>query len=96
MVLEVEECSKDIGNLCCSANASSPLPTPQAASEITLENQDIQPDPAQILLHSSHLRCSTELNIFIETIDSHRPMSSLALLDSGATGCFIDEDFIKS
>ena len=95
-VLEVEECSEDIENLCCSANASSSLPTPQAASEITLENQDIQPDPAQILLRSSHLRRSTELKIFIETIDSHRPMSSLALLDSGATGCFIDEDFIKS
>ena len=50
----------------------------------------------QIYIRSTNLRCSTELKIWIQTIDSSHPMAVDALLDSGATGMFIDSEFIKA
>src|SRR6202012_5721871 len=50
--------------------------------------------PEQILVRSSHNRHSTEIALQLESVDSHHPMAISALLDSGATGLFIDADFV--
>ena len=50
--------------------------------------------PEQILVRSSHNRHSTEIALQLESVDSHHPMAVSALLDSGATGLFIDADFV--
>jgi len=48
------------------------------------------------LIRTISNRNSTELQIHVETISSHHPISVKALLDSGATGLFIDEDFVRA
>ena len=62
----------------------------------TCSTKDVSIGSLHFLVRSSHLRRSTELSLHIETIDSHHPMGITALLDSGATGLFIDEDFVKA
>jgi hypothetical protein len=51
--------------------------------------------PNRILLRSMEPQ-STELNLHLESISSHHSMGVTALLDSGATGLFIDSDFIHA
>jgi hypothetical protein len=47
-------------------------------------------------LYSTHLHRSTELKVHLQTLDSSQPMAVDALLDSGATGMFIDHEFVKT
>src|SRR5467141_4950264 len=49
-----------------------------------------------ILIHSSTLRRGTELPLHIHTIGSNTPLLINALIDSGATGRFIDIDYVRS
>ena len=56
--------------------------------------QDL-PTP-HILIRTISNRNSTELTIQLESISSHHPMTVTALLDSGATGLFIDADFVQA
>ena len=56
--------------------------------------QDL-PTP-HILIRMISNRNSTELTIQLESISSHHPMTVTALLDSGATGLFIDADFVQA
>jgi hypothetical protein len=63
------------------------------APSLKLEEDSI---PLKILIRSTTPRYSTELLIQLESIYSHRPMAVKALLDSGATGLFIDADFVKA
>ena len=48
------------------------------------------------LIRNLSNRNSTELLIQVETVSSHHPIAVKALLDSGATGLFIDEDFVRA
>ena len=50
----------------------------------------------RIYIRSANLRRSTELKIQVQTVDSSHPMAVDALLDSGATGMFIDVEFAKA
>jgi hypothetical protein len=47
-------------------------------------------------IYTTHLHQSTELKVHLQTLDSGQPMEVDALLDSGATGMFIDQEFIKA
>ena len=64
----------------------------------TLEKDapEIEIDPHRILIHSASLRRSTELQLHIESVSNHWPIGVIALLDSGATGLFIDEEFAEA
>ena len=55
----------------------------------------LSPTP-RIYIRSANLRRSTELKIRIQTVDSSHPMAVDALLDSGATGMFIDVEFARA
>lgn len=52
--------------------------------------------PERILVRSISKPHSTELKIYLESVSSHQPMGVTALLDSGATGLFIDSDFVHA
>jgi len=60
------------------------------------EKQQDMSNPSHILIRTISNRNSTELPIQLETTSSHHPISITALLDSGATGLFIDDDFVRS
>ena len=53
-----------------------------------------RPMSNNILIRTISNQRSTELQIQLESISSHHPMAVTALLDSGATGLFIDIDFV--
>src|SRR5882724_3313604 len=53
-------------------------------------------DPTPILVRSTTLLRETELPLHIHTIGSNTPLLINALIDSGATGKFIDMDYIRS
>jgi len=57
---------------------------------------DVSPEDVPRLIRTISNRNSTELQIQIETVSSHHPISVKALLDSGATGLFIDKDFVRA
>ena len=61
-----------------------------------VSTEDSKDLPTHILMRSISNRNSTELLIQLETTSSHHPIAVKALLDSGATGLFIDEDFVKA
>ena len=62
---------------------------------LTPNSPQYTPSP-RIHIRSTTLRRSTELKIRIHTVDSAHPMAVDALLDSGATGMFIDAEFAKA
>ena len=69
----------------------------ESSPTVPLEDMPINdPDPNHILIRSSRLRNSTELQLHIESVSSHHPMGVTALLDSGATGLFIDADYVHA
>ena len=53
-------------------------------------------DSTFILIRSAQLQHSTELKLKLESIDSHQLIDAKALLDSGATGLFIDAQFVEA
>lgn len=56
----------------------------------------VEQPPERVLLRSARIKKSTELDVQLESVDSHQPFDAKALLDSGATGLFIDDDFVKA
>src|SRR6201985_3206221 len=54
--------------------------------------------PPFILVRScgSSKRSSTNLKLHLEPVDSHQPMDATALLDTGATGLFIEEPYVEA
>ena len=56
----------------------------------------VSPEDVPCLIRTISNRNSTELQIQIETVSSHHPIAVKALLDSGATSLFIDEDFVRA
>src|SRR5215472_4077424 len=49
-----------------------------------------------ILIRSNRLKHSTEIPLQLESVDSHYPFDTKALLDSGAMGLFIDDTYVKA
>ena len=60
------------------------------------EDSKVLPTYPDTLIRTITNRNSTELKIFLESISSHHPMAVSALLDSGATGLFIDTEFVQA
>jgi len=53
-------------------------------------------DPPYVLMCSVTLQRSTHIPLTIHTIDSNFPMAMNALIDCGATGQFIDIEYVRS
>ena len=48
------------------------------------------------MLEEKRLACSLKLKVELEATDTGEVKSVSALLDSGATGMFIDRDYVKN
>ena len=68
--------------------------TPELEEEAPQPDSD-PPPPERILLRSARVKGSTELTLMLESTDSHQPFAAKALLDSGATGLFIDAAYVS-
>lgn len=76
--------------------SSTPDPTVSESDKEAPEPPNETPPPPIILLRSSQVKGSTELSLMLESVDSHRPFAAKALLDSGATGLFIDAAYAEA
>src|SRR5882724_1797050 len=56
----------------------------------------LQPSKDPILVQSTLLRRGTDVPLCLSTVDSNTPMFVEALVDSGATGMFIDIEVVRS
>src|SRR5467141_2000507 len=74
----------------------SPIDEPKTEKAVPQESPRQPPDSTPILIHSSTLRIGMELPLHIHTIGSNTPLLINALIDSGATGRFIDIDYVRS
>ena len=66
---------------------------------LTLEGSSVVDSlspPDRILIRSGELRRSTYLDLQLQTLSGGTLLSQRALLDSGATGLFIDEKFVRA
>lgn len=86
----LEECTDSNSNI---QDPEVAVPNIENAKVVPESDLTISP---RILIRSSHLRRSTELKVHLQSISSHHPMGANALLDSGATGLFIDAEFVKA
>src|SRR5882672_2828180 len=74
----------------------SPVDEPKTEKAMPRESSRQPPDATPILIRLSTLRRGTELPLRIHTIGSNTPLLINALIDSGATGQFIDIDYVRS
>src|SRR5467141_3507139 len=74
----------------------SPVDEPKTEKAVPQESPHKPPDSTPILIRSSTLRRGTELPLHIHTIGSNTPLLINALIDSGATGQFINVDYVRS
>ena len=82
-----------------SMNAASQSPVLSTIPEVQSTNPaTTEEHPPFILVRScgSSKRSSTNLKLRLEPVDSHQPMDATALLDTGATGLFIDEPYVEA
>ena len=52
--------------------------------------------PPRIFIRSTRLKVSTHIDVQLETLDTRAKISVTALLDSGATGMFLDTKWVKA
>ena len=50
---------------------------------------------SQVLFQSPENQCFPSINIYVNTIDTHQTFKVNALLDSGATGLYVDRNWIE-
>src|SRR5882672_6225054 len=74
----------------------SPIDEPKTEKAMPQEPPCQPSDPTPILICSTTLRRGMELPLLIHTIGSNTPLLINALINSGATGQFIDVDYIIS
>jgi len=82
-----------------TAHLDTPLP-PKSAQNNPEEVAPSTPKPEEkpadfILIRSTRVKRSTELDVRLESVDSHQLFHAKALLDSGAMGLFIDAGFAE-
>src|SRR5882724_9157686 len=77
--------------------------TPPSPVTIELRTESVMPKhptpqlaETPLLVRSATLQRGTDIPLRLNTIDSNTPMSVEALIDSGATGMFINIEFIRS
>src|SRR5688572_29398622 len=51
--------------------------------------------PSRIYIRTAKVKTSTHLSVLLKTVDTGLRLSVNALLDSGATGLFLDSKFVK-
>ena len=76
-----------------SSTTDTTSPEPEEAAPQPVSDP---PPPERILLRSARVKGSTELTLMLESTDSHQPFAAKALLDSGATGLFIDAAYAEA
>ena len=74
----------------------SPVAETKTKKAMPQEFSSQPPDPTPVLIHSTTLWRGTELPLQIQTVGSNTPMLISTLIDSGATGQFIDIDYVQS
>ena len=52
--------------------------------------------PAKIFIRSTRVKVSTQIDIQLQTLDTGSRVTVTALLDSGATGIFLDRKWVKA
>src|SRR5882724_2587554 len=70
--------------------------TPQSPVTTNLRTEQAMHELPPILICSATLHRGTDIPLQLSTIDSNTPMSIKAFIDSGATGLFIDIDYMRS
>jgi hypothetical protein len=76
-----------------TTSVDSPLPS--VISESPVEITTFTSLPEKIYIRSTRLKFSTQLPICFRTLDTGVSLAVTALLDSGATGLFLDSRFVK-
>src|SRR3979490_1062867 len=72
-----------------------PPPIPDQ-TEIQPAMPEKQPPPPHIYIHSADTRRCTRVPLKVQSVDTGPPLAIDALLDSGATGMFIDIEFVRA
>src|SRR5882724_7330749 len=70
--------------------------TPQSPVTTEPRTKQAVPELPPILIHSATLCRGTDIPLQLSTVDSNTPMSIKDLIDSGATGLFIDINYMWS
>ena len=93
-VLEVEESENDDFTSPIEVVPKPPQPTPKPLFRRNWERRRL---PAHYVLsaNSNAPRTSLDLNIELQMTDDGKRIATKALVDSGATGSFIDQDFVR-
>src|SRR5882724_1025105 len=63
--------------------------------QVMPEQPPLQPSKEPILVQSTSLQRGTDIPLCLSTVDSNTPMLVEALINSGATGMFIDIEFVR-
>ena len=74
----------------------SPAMTKLNTKQVMPEQPTLQPSELPFLVHLATLQRRTEIPLQLRTIDSNTPISVEALIDLGATGLFIDIEYVWS
>src|SRR5882724_13598420 len=74
----------------------SPVTTEPRTEPVMPKHPMPQPTETPLLMRSATLRRGTDIPLHLNTVDSNTPMSVEALIDSGATGMFINIEFVRS
>lgn len=79
---------------------SNKIPTPKKQSSDEIKTMSEDPSsfsslPERIYIRTAKMKFSTQLNVQLKTLDTGVRISLTALLDSGATGLFLDSKFVK-
>lgn len=61
-----------------------------------MSKQESFPYPERVYIRSTKLKFSTHIQVQLKTLDTGAKMDLQALLDSGATGLFLDTQFVKA
>src|SRR5882724_2693134 len=69
---------------------------PQSPVTTEPRTKQAMPELPPFLICSATLHRGTDIPLQLNTIDSNAPLSIKALIDSGATGLFIDTDYVQS
>src|SRR5882724_11425613 len=77
-------------------NQLSPVTIDPKTKQVMPEQPPLQPSEDPFFVQSTSLQRGTDIPLCLSTVDSNTPMFFKALVNSGATGMFIDIKFIRS
>ena len=87
----VTEKSESPDSMQVMAPSSTAPPDSVSFSPLTLSTSDL---PSKIYLRSLKMKVSTQITVQLQTLDTGSKLTVTALLDSGATGMFLDTKFV--